>query len=52
MTMNKLVEWQHIAGEADWNTLVLGNGASMAVCPGFGYEPLLQAAKKWDLISD
>ena len=49
--MVRIVKWQDIVDKAEWDTLILGNGASMAVSPEFGYEPLLKAAAKRRFIS-
>ncbi len=47
-----IANWEDIAKSTNWDTLVLGNGASMAVCPKFGYEPLLEAATNKGFISE
>lgn len=43
--MKRIYDWQEIATEFR-DTLVLGNGASMAVHSGFGYNSLKEAAEK------
>jgi len=40
----KLISWGEIQGEK-WKSLLLGNGFSMNVWPGFGYASLFEVAK-------
>ena len=47
----KLLEWNDIEGEFS-NTLVLGNGASIAVHQEFAYKSLLERARREGLVDD
>src|SRR6266545_3954843 len=39
----RLLDWETIQ-DRGWNSLLAGNGASLAVWPGFGYGSLLERA--------
>lgn len=43
-TDGELASWAEIATRHEWRALLLGNGLSMSVWPGFGYASLFQRA--------
>lgn len=45
-------QWTQIAPNYQQGTILLGNGASMAVSPSFGYGSLLKHAKQTGLLAD
>ncbi|MFC2974356.1 DUF4917 family protein [Azotobacter bryophylli] len=47
-----IMQWAQIAGNYHQGTIVLGNGASIAVSPSFGYDSLLNYALQEDLLVD
>jgi hypothetical protein len=40
----RLASWQDLAGEQSWGDLLVGNGLSSHIWPGFGYAPLYARA--------
>lgn len=46
-----LQQWSEIADDG-WTAIVLGNGASISVHPGFAYSSLLETARTHGLISE
>ncbi len=44
--MPDILEWSEIQDKFSGGALLLGNGASMAIHPGFGYQSLREAAEK------
>jgi uncharacterized protein DUF4917 len=47
-----LVQWEEIAGEFDWKTLLLGNGLSINVWPSFAYGSLFDHARDGGLTDE
>lgn len=47
-----IAQWTHIAPNYQQGTILLGNGASMAVSPSFGYASLLEHAQRTGLLAD
>jgi len=47
-----VVPWEHIAQNYQRGTILLGNGASIAVSPSFGYDSLLDHARRENILSD
>ena len=43
--------WKNISGEFERGTVLIGNGASMAVDRGFGYASLLEEARRLNLFT-
>ena len=47
----KVVSWKDLSGQ-DWNAIVLGNGASIAIHNGFKYQELFEEAERRGLIEE
>ena len=47
-----IAQWTQIAPNYQRGTILLGNGASMAVSPSFGYGSLLEHAQRSGLLAD
>ncbi|MFK3975888.1 DUF4917 family protein [Shewanella vesiculosa] len=50
--MAKVKQWEEIKGDFEAGSLILGNGASMAVSNSFGYDSLFEEASKLKHISE
>ncbi len=44
-------DWEEIAGDFERGTVLVGNGASIAVDRNFGYDALLQEARRRGLLT-
>ncbi len=47
-----VVPWEHIAPNYHRGTILLGNGASIAISPSFGYGSLLDHAQRAGILAD
>lgn len=47
-----LCDWEDVAGEEDWQGLVLGNGLSVNVWEPFGYQTLMEQAAQAELTDE